>query len=608
LAGALDLQVAIQGRNPPQNAQDIDRFLAEGEVDFTTHLALSRVALALPMQSLDLKGVALRLDADGNTLEQHLSVETKAQAVRVEMSGGKKESPTAPAEQMPPGSSQPPPRQMFASGFSASLDGVNTFAERPKLAELIAKMRTEVSVRAGVATLEKDGVAVAGGSAARISVDIAQEGLQRFELRKLEGNLPEIGLGVSVQGTTSLDQDQKPRDFVLDTKVSLARAEALHVVPGLATQGGLSAALRVASGDMKKVEVTGHLDFDRFGLWLAGPNGTSEPKFVLEDMNGTVPIVQSLSVPLDQFLRDHSRPTPNHPASLAIAKSSPTGSGDLSKDQANSQPKQPDDYRRDVAEQAGRYLQRKAQTQSQMASKAPNVDYGSVKPFYPNRKPLTIKRVIAANIEMLAITLDMEWREDMVGMNEFVIGVLGGQLQGNVQISLANDVERIMAKPKEVASFVRKIYTNIQATRLDTRKILDRLPGASGGGDAKLSLFSDPYIDATIHYLWNLESRDLGGSIDITTIGKEQVRMLLSYIDPSKEDPTINDIRKGLYLGEVRQVSIPIKNGEIGLDVDIRALSVPIPTPKLSRFPISQLIDNAVRKGDKNATAKGRAA
>ena len=84
--------------------------------------------------------------------------------------------------------------------------------------------------------------------------------------------------------------------------------------------------------------------------------------------------------------------------------------------------------------------------------------------------------------------------------------------------------------------------------------------------------------------------------------------MLLSYIDPSEEDQTINDIRKGLYLGEVRQVSIPIKNGEIGLDVDIRALSVPIPTPKLSRFPISQLLNNAMQKAEKQSPEKGSAA
>jgi hypothetical protein len=39
-------------------------------------------------------------------------------------------------------------------------------------------------------------------------------------------------------------------------------------------------------------------------------------------------------------------------------------------------------------------------------------------------------------------------------------------------------------------------------------------------------------------------------------------------------------------------VSVPIKNGEIGIDVDVRVLSAPIPTPKLTKFPISQLIDN----------------
>ena len=72
--------------------------------------------------------------------------------------------------------------------------------------------------------------------------------------------------------------------------------------------------------------------------------------------------------------------------------------------------------------------------------------------------------------------------------------------------------------------------------------------------------------------------------------------MILYFIDPEEENATIGDIRKALNFGEVRQVSVPIKNGQIGLDVDVRILAAPIPVPKLSRFPLAQVVKNMSAK------------
>ena len=64
--------------------------------------------------------------------------------------------------------------------------------------------------------------------------------------------------------------------------------------------------------------------------------------------------------------------------------------------------------------------------------------------------------------------------------------------------------------------------------------------------------------------------------------------------DGVPHDPTISQIRKALSLGAVRNVSIPLKNGFMGMDVDVRLLNAHIPTPKLQNIPISQLIGNLV--------------
>jgi hypothetical protein len=401
-----------------------------------------------------------------------------------------------------------------------------------------------------------------------------------------------VGFGAAISGKVSLDGEHMPMGFELESKIEVSRAESLNAIPGLISRGSVKSALKLNTLDMKKISMSGVFDFDRFAFAFSSGDGGSSPQFLVEDVNGQVPIAQSIVIPngLIPFLREQlgneqirDRAHLEHVADF-----------DNSRDARESG--RHSGTRIDELEMmAKRYLISKSNSRKQDSSKVVSADYSSVRDFFPNRRAISIKKVIVANLEMSEITLDIEWREGMVGLNEFMIGLLGGQMQGNLQVTLSTDIENILKKPIKIDRFIRKMITNVQVTRLDTRKILDRISKYKDYPSRNISLFADPYIDATVHGLWNLESRDLAGGIDITTIGKEQVRMLLSYIDPTGNDPTINDIRKGLYIGEVRQVSIPIKNGEIGLDVEIKALSLPIPTPKLSRFPISQLIDNAMR-------------
>ena len=80
---------------------------------------------------------------------------------------------------------------------------------------------------------------------------------------------------------------------------------------------------------------------------------------------------------------------------------------------------------------------------------------------------------------------------------------------------------------------------------------------------------------------------------------------MLFYVDPYEQNPTIADIRSALNLGEVRRVSIPLRNGEVGLDVDVRVLAAPIPTPKLTRFPIRQILQNFKDQSNKDQSKAG---
>jgi hypothetical protein len=75
--------------------------------------------------------------------------------------------------------------------------------------------------------------------------------------------------------------------------------------------------------------------------------------------------------------------------------------------------------------------------------------------------------------------------------------------------------------------------------------------------------------------------------------------MILYYIDPTDRDSTISSIKTALNFGDIKLVSIPIKNGEIGLDVRVRLLVTPIPTPTLQGFPIAKLLENFQAQGEK---------
>jgi hypothetical protein len=590
IGGSLAIQLDFEGRNPSGLSADIDSFLKDGDIDFKSSMALSRLNLKFPFNSLEVKDLGLRIDVDGDTAEQRITLDSKSREINSRAKFLDKNQ--IGSDSAITASMANDTESLGVEGLSFSLEVLNKFIDRPNRINFADKMSTEIYAKAGFVNVLKSRVPLKTFSLGRISVELAQEAFREFEVRRLATNLPDLGFGASIKGKTSLDERRMPKDFVIDSNVEVSRTESLNAIPGISSRGAIKSSFKLRSTDMKKVLVSGAFDFERFALIILNKGLASNPKLVMEDVNGQIPVEQSLVIPdrIIAAIKGHS--------TIGVI----TNSNDANpiKDSRN-----PDEKREkgailsskldELELIARRYLQHKSETKQLESSKLVDAEYSSIRDFFPNRKAVSIKRLVVANIEMSDITLDTEWREGIVGLNEFMIGLLGGQMQGNIQVHIAPDIDKFEKNPKKIDRFFRKVVTNIQITRVDTRKILDRIPGYQEASSRSTSFFADPYIDATIHLFWNIESRDLEGGIDITTIGKEQVRMLLSYIDPSESDPTINDIRKGLILGDVRQVSIPIKNGEIGLDVEIKALSVPIPTPKLSRFPISQLIDNAIR-------------
>ena len=49
------------------------------------------------------------------------------------------------------------------------------------------------------------------------------------------------------------------------------------------------------------------------------------------------------------------------------------------------------------------------------------VDYPTVRPFYKNKKPLSIEKVEAANLELSKMEFDIELKQNWFKLNQFVI-------------------------------------------------------------------------------------------------------------------------------------------------------------------------------------------
>lgn len=216
-----------------------------------------------------------------------------------------------------------------------------------------------------------------------------------------------------------------------------------------------------------------------------------------------------------------------------------------------------------------------------LANRAALVNYETLRPFYPEKSPIKVKRIEVANLELT--DLDAELRQNIMAINEFVINFLGGRVE--VQLSL-DSVER---NPKEIPKSIR---TSLHVTRLNSHKLLEKFPQLKGkkGSDflAQILISNSP----TVHLKYDFASSDMDGGIEITSIGKEQMKMILYYVDPNEQNSTIGDIRTALNIGDVRLVSIPLKNG---VRLDLMSMCVCLvrlcQSPSCRRFRYLKLLE-----------------
>ena len=626
LSGAVDLQFGLRGRLPNPRTTPPKELVEQADIQFSTQLNVSKLNAKLPLDHIDLKGLDTRFSLAGSTHQQKLDftqkfdrltlILPKPQAKPAESPGlvttGNAATPAPAAIPAPPLTAaasvaaaeekQPQPVAVDHFAFDLSIDNaIDGAVDISQVNALLHRMLTKVETKLFVGKVAMDGVLPHPIADFQLTSRVSQEQMNNLVLHDLTLRLPEFGTVVQLGATAGIGADFQPQSLhaKLDTQVVHNGEEKLP--GGIKTSGRMGLRLAVDSDDMRTVGVDGYVSFAHFNVMVPGKQPNDPALLTLEKMNGQIPFRQvvKLAKPTAAATATTSALPVGRAATVAAAGSSLPG-------QSQSLPEVVVASDGDVAVDTDAVSMAHAvQTYMAKSDSRPmpgsnlvaTVDYGSIRPFYPERRPLSIHRLEVANLEFSKMEFDMELRQNWFALNQFVIGFLGGKIEGDFQLAFD-------ASNPVPSSIPQSLRASVHLTRLDTRKLIERFPSLSGKASSS-ELFSNPYIDATLHLVFDMRSNDIAGGLDISSIGKEQLRMILYFVDPFEQNPTIGDIRKALAFGEVRQVIIPLKNGEVGMDVDLRLLGAPIPLPKLSHFPISQLLQNVKDQSAPAASGAG---
>ncbi|MCX6116934.1 MAG: hypothetical protein NT027_05295 [Proteobacteria bacterium] len=459
------------------------------------------------------------------------------------------------------------------------------------------------------------------------NISLKLQNLSKLIIDDISALLPSVGTKFKADAEVEIGVDKMPRNVKFHSKTEISPKNILAGVSSIEATGDAVATFDLSSADLNIVDVSGGLELNQFSLIV--PQKDAKPHDValveVRNMNGSLPFRQRLDVSELKKLAAKNEPTTpvstndSHDASQSSAandsenkagKAAETrGAPDKSDEKDGSNqvlanatvtesqtnavvksstsdatiqsangPDKLNHEEKDLDSKLSDFLEKYRESKIIGNSRMKAESYSEVRPNMNRALPVTAEKISFKDIAIENLELDAELSQNIIAVNQVVFNLLGGKIQSSVQISFDTKL--------------RQIRVSGQATELDTRRLADSFPKLKNKMQSFSLLGSSPYIDGTIRLVYDAPSGDIAGGLEVTRIGKEQLKAMLLYVDPEEANPTIGTMRKALSLGEVRQVSVPIRNGQIGLDLDVRLLSAPIPTPKLHRFPLAQLVRN----------------
>lgn len=451
-------------------------------------------------------------------------------------------------------------RAMELSGLSVNLNLNNQVSAEPDPRQVLQQSVITQSMAVSLGGLTCKDLIPFPINGLQVNLAAELRNGQALFLRELKAQIPQLGILSTTDGEVWLNSAMQPKSFALNTQLKVDTKPDSLLPPELKVSGVVDLTASAKSKDMTQVEVAGKALFDSVNLQIMDLAKNSEILSV-KNLQGLVPFVQTIAL----IKPSEETETPGEPTKAEF--SSQTKNSD--------EQNQAEDTV--LAKSVDRFLKGRVDLARASPTLMNAVSYQDMRPFYAARRPITIDEVTVKDFKLKHVEVDAQVSQNWISVNELMFEVLGGKVQGEFQYAF---------DPKPSA-----LKSTIHLTRLDTHELVAGIPGLREKA-ASWVLVSDPYVDAAIHFNYDFRSNDMSGAVEVTSIGQEQLKMLLYYLDPDSQNPTLSQIKKALLIGEIKLVSIPIKNGFIGLEVDIRLLKAPIPTPKLQRFPIAELLEN----------------
>ena len=572
LSGKLSFTTQMRGSTKDIKETNLEKILAQTSGKISTQLNLEKFSTQIPLKNLVVNDLNTKLAIAGTFKKQVVDFRQSFAEIGLDLS------------------EEDSNQRLRLKHFNTTTTVTNEAKPSTDFKALAKTLFTDIHTNLFLGELELKGILPHPVNGLNLSLKANQDQLAKIELKEVLLKAPDFGAKFSLSGNTYLDPTFLPTSFKVQTNIDIESAGGSGLASGITTSGKMSLGSSVASEDLRVFEINGFSSFKEFHLKVPKPGQESEKLLEVENMNGSIPLQQKvdltpfINIPAllaskesiekdkekkDSVLNEETNASSEEDEEDASANEEQSVEG--KSQESETQPESPQ------IDQIDSLFTTKEKTLLDKTNLVGHVDFPTVKPFYPKLKTLTIERISGFHLDFTDIELDMEVKQNWFAINQFQIGFLDGKIQGDLRLSFTPLPEAIKLA--------------IHVTRLNTQKLLDQFPhlkGKAGSWD----VFSDPNLDANVHLAFDMINNDMSGGIDITTIGKEQLKMLLYYLDPDLTNPSLNPIRTALNFGDVVKVSVPIKNGFIGLDVGVTVLAVPIPLPKLQQFPIGQLISN----------------
>ena len=562
--GAFDASVKVKATLPDPQENTTKVILEQGKADIAVNLALSKLNFSLPDKGIKIDGFDFRTTITGGLQHQNIDADINLAKITSKPTGTKD--------------------QTTLGHWHTAIQLKNDFEDIEQSKDLAQTMNQSIRVTSAIETIHAAGVKAPINQLA-FNTNATVHGLNTFKIPSLVFAVPDFGLNVQSSMKADINSSKELENTEIKLLAALNHSGQELSDHALSTRGKLNIDLTLHMPTMSQALIDGSAEFKDFSVTMKDSLGDESKNISIEHTAGKIPIHQKidLSSKEENKTKIASSEPPKEtqkPLSEQNPKESVAG-----RDISSNPP--PDDTNERMETSLNAYLAK----EERRAKIPPNnymsvVDYGATRPLFTSKHPISIKAITAKHLKLENMEFDVELRQNQLVLNQFIIEFLDGKIQGSSQI--------------EFEKKLKNIRLAMQMTRLNTKRLEDSFPQYKARVSSLSFLNSSPYLDATMRLNFDATSADMDGGLEITSIGKEQLKMMLFYVDPEGKDPSIESIRQALAVGEVRQVTIPIKNGQIGLDVDVRVLELPIPIPKFQNFPMTQILKNFMDAGEKS--------